>query len=67
MLMVLSHFEEGETNLQRHPQLLDLVRQNRWLEELTIEMVSYSGANFDETFLHLRRLEKQWKTPQFLL
>jgi len=33
MLMVLSHFEEGETNLQRHPQLLDLVRQNRWLEE----------------------------------
>lgn len=33
MLMVLSHFEEGETNLTRHPQLLDLVRQNRWLEE----------------------------------
>ena len=23
MLMVLSHFEEGQTNLTRHPQLLD--------------------------------------------
>ncbi|CAE7253111.1 unnamed protein product [Symbiodinium microadriaticum] len=33
MLMVLSHFEEGGTNLTRHPQLLDLVRHNRWLEE----------------------------------
>ncbi|CAE7293917.1 unnamed protein product [Symbiodinium natans] len=33
MLMVLSHFEEGGTNLTRHPQLLDLVRHNRWLED----------------------------------
>jgi len=33
MLMVLSHFEENETNLTRHPQLLDLVRHNRWMEE----------------------------------
>jgi len=33
MLVAVSHFEEGETNLDRHPQLLTLVRQNRWLEE----------------------------------
>lgn len=47
MLMVLSHFEEGETNLQRHPQLLDLVRQNRWLEETKNKLLmSYSCANF---------------------
>lgn len=33
MLVSLSYFESGETNLHRHPQLLDLMRQNRWLEE----------------------------------
>lgn len=33
MLIVLSHFEEGTTNLDRHPQMLDLVRHHRWLEE----------------------------------
>jgi hypothetical protein len=33
MLIVLSHFEEGQTNLDRHPQMLDIVRQNRWIEE----------------------------------
>lgn len=33
MLIVISHFEEGMTNLDRHPQMLDLVRHNRWLEE----------------------------------
>mmetsp|Transcript_133679 Transcript_133679/g.250113 ORF Transcript_133679/g.250113 Transcript_133679/m.250113 type:complete len:333 (-) Transcript_133679:40-1038(-) len=33
MLVALSDFEEGETNLDRHPMLLDLVRHNRWLEE----------------------------------
>jgi len=38
--MELSHFEEGETNLQRHPQLLDLVRQNRWLEELRKQVLA---------------------------
>mmetsp|Transcript_40140 Transcript_40140/g.93247 ORF Transcript_40140/g.93247 Transcript_40140/m.93247 type:complete len:281 (-) Transcript_40140:61-903(-) len=33
MLIVISHFEEGKTNLDRHPQLLELVRHHRWLEE----------------------------------
>merc|ERR1712187_315025 len=33
MLIAVSDFEEGETNLTRHPQLLDLVRHHRWLEE----------------------------------
>jgi len=33
MLMVLSHFEEGQTNLVRHGQILDLCRHHRWLEE----------------------------------
>mmetsp|Transcript_12182 Transcript_12182/g.27876 ORF Transcript_12182/g.27876 Transcript_12182/m.27876 type:complete len:281 (-) Transcript_12182:106-948(-) len=33
MLIVLSHFDEGKTNLDRHPHLLELVRHNRWLEE----------------------------------
>lgn len=33
MLLVVSHFEEGGTNLTRHPQMLELVRHNRWLEE----------------------------------
>ena len=46
MLMVLSHFEEGETNLQRHPQLLDLVRQNRWLEECTTQSHQADGRMF---------------------
>ena len=47
MLMVLSHFDEGETNLTRHPQLLDLVRQNRWLEELSGTFLScFDGGTF---------------------
>lgn len=33
MLIAMSHFEEGDTNLDRHAMILDLVRQNRWLEE----------------------------------
>lgn len=33
MLIAISDFREGETNLIRHPQMLDLVRHNRWLEE----------------------------------
>lgn len=33
MLVAVSHFEEGETNLERHPAMLDLVRHNRWLED----------------------------------
>mmetsp|Transcript_133771 Transcript_133771/g.416072 ORF Transcript_133771/g.416072 Transcript_133771/m.416072 type:complete len:284 (-) Transcript_133771:23-874(-) len=33
MLIVISHFEEGTTNLDRHPLMLDLARHNRWLEE----------------------------------
>lgn len=33
MLICLSHFEEGDTNLDRHPLMLDLTRHNRWLEE----------------------------------
>lgn len=33
MLISISHFEEGDTNLDRHPMILDLVRHNRWLEE----------------------------------
>mmetsp|Transcript_78283 Transcript_78283/g.207762 ORF Transcript_78283/g.207762 Transcript_78283/m.207762 type:complete len:301 (-) Transcript_78283:51-953(-) len=33
MLIVLSHFDDGKTNLDRHPQMLDVVRHNRWLEE----------------------------------
>lgn len=33
MLVSVSHFEEGQTNLERHPQILELVRHNRWLEE----------------------------------
>eukprot|EP00930_Biecheleria_cincta_P095277 TRINITY_DN87255_c0_g1_i1.p1 TRINITY_DN87255_c0_g1~~TRINITY_DN87255_c0_g1_i1.p1 ORF type:complete len:288 (+),score=73.60 TRINITY_DN87255_c0_g1_i1:48-911(+) len=32
MLLVITNFEEGETNLIRHPQILDLVRHHRWLE-----------------------------------
>jgi len=32
MLIVLSNFEEGTTNLDRHPQMLELVRHHRWLE-----------------------------------
>jgi hypothetical protein len=33
MLCVLSHFEEGTTNLDRHPQILELCRHHRWMEE----------------------------------
>jgi len=33
MFCVVSHFDDGQTNLERHPQMLDLVRHNRWLEE----------------------------------
>lgn len=33
MLIAVSDFAEGQTNLTRHPQLLDLVRHNRWMEE----------------------------------
>jgi len=33
MLIAVSHFEEGQTNLTRHPELLELVRHHRWLEE----------------------------------
>eukprot|EP00928_Gymnodinium_smaydae_P089062 TRINITY_DN73065_c0_g1_i1.p1 TRINITY_DN73065_c0_g1~~TRINITY_DN73065_c0_g1_i1.p1 ORF type:complete len:462 (-),score=126.20 TRINITY_DN73065_c0_g1_i1:83-1375(-) len=33
MLVAVSDFEEHETNLVRHPQILDLVRQHRWLEQ----------------------------------
>lgn len=33
MLIAVSHFEEGQTNLDRHPAMLDLVRHHRWLEE----------------------------------
>merc|ERR1711933_296439 len=28
-----SHFEEGTTNLDRHPQMLEMCRHHRWLEE----------------------------------
>lgn len=31
MLIVMSHFDEGSTNLNRHPQLLELFRHHRWL------------------------------------
>lgn len=33
MLITISHFEEGCTNLDRHPQMLELMRNHRWLEE----------------------------------
>jgi hypothetical protein len=33
MLIAVSHFEEGQTNLDRHREMLDLVRHHRWLEE----------------------------------
>jgi len=33
MLIAVCHFEDGETNLERHPEMLNLVRHNRWLEE----------------------------------
>lgn len=33
MLIAVGHFEEGDTNLNRHPQMLDMVRHHRWLEE----------------------------------
>merc|ERR1719331_1521524 len=33
MLIAMSHFEEGDTNLDRHAQMLDLVRHHRWMEE----------------------------------
>lgn len=33
MLIAMSHFEEGDTNLDRHAMMLDLARHNRWLEE----------------------------------
>eukprot|EP00440_Ansanella_granifera_P044366 gb/GFBE01048088.1/.p1 GENE.gb/GFBE01048088.1/~~gb/GFBE01048088.1/.p1 ORF type:complete len:295 (+),score=97.24 gb/GFBE01048088.1/:1-885(+) len=33
MFMVINDFGEGETNLTRHPQILDFVRHHRWLEE----------------------------------
>lgn len=33
MFIALNHFEEGQTNLDRHPQILDIVRHHRWLEE----------------------------------
>jgi len=33
MLIAVSHFEEGDTNLDRHPLMLDLVRHHRWIEE----------------------------------
>lgn len=33
MLIALSEFATGETNLTRHPELLELVRHHRWLEE----------------------------------
>jgi len=32
-LLVVSYFEEGKTNLDRHPQMLELARHHRWLEE----------------------------------
>lgn len=32
MLVATSHFGDGETNLERHPEMLDLIRHNRWLE-----------------------------------
>eukprot|EP00927_Polykrikos_kofoidii_P074227 TRINITY_DN70207_c0_g1_i1.p1 TRINITY_DN70207_c0_g1~~TRINITY_DN70207_c0_g1_i1.p1 ORF type:complete len:368 (+),score=96.52 TRINITY_DN70207_c0_g1_i1:56-1159(+) len=31
-MVAVSSFDEGETNLTRHPELLDLVRHHRWLE-----------------------------------
>eukprot|EP00448_Togula_jolla_P009261 CAMPEP_0170610658 /NCGR_PEP_ID=MMETSP0224-20130122/22777_1 /TAXON_ID=285029 /ORGANISM="Togula jolla, Strain CCCM 725" /LENGTH=415 /DNA_ID=CAMNT_0010936049 /DNA_START=8 /DNA_END=1252 /DNA_ORIENTATION=+ len=33
MLVALSAFETGETNLTRHPEMLELARHHRWLEE----------------------------------
>jgi len=33
MLVLVCHFEEGGTNLDRHPQMLDLFRHHRWLEQ----------------------------------
>lgn len=59
MLMVLSHFDEGETNLTRHPQLLDLVRQNRWLEEDpgTLELICRIHN------LHMKNAEDSSRPP----
>jgi len=33
MLIAVSHFEEGDTNLDRHAIMLDLARHHRWMEE----------------------------------
>lgn len=33
MFMAMTFFEEGETNLERHADLINMVRQHRWLEE----------------------------------
>eukprot|EP00747_Dinoflagellata_sp_TGD_P180932 gnl/TRDRNA2_/TRDRNA2_34199_c0_seq1.p1 gnl/TRDRNA2_/TRDRNA2_34199_c0~~gnl/TRDRNA2_/TRDRNA2_34199_c0_seq1.p1 ORF type:complete len:358 (-),score=77.16 gnl/TRDRNA2_/TRDRNA2_34199_c0_seq1:72-1145(-) len=33
MFMAICQMEQGETNLDRHPQMLEIVRHNRWMEE----------------------------------
>jgi len=33
MLIAMSYFEEGSTNLERHAMILELVRHHRWLQD----------------------------------
>ncbi|CAE8676494.1 unnamed protein product [Polarella glacialis] len=33
MFICLTHFDDGETNLSRHPEILEMVRHHRWLEQ----------------------------------
>lgn len=33
MFIVIGHFEDGGTNLHKHAQMLDMIRQHRWLED----------------------------------
>jgi len=60
MFCVVSHFDDGQTNLERHPQMLDLVRHNRWLEEDpgTLELLCRIQAS------SLKRSGKKQDGPQ---
>eukprot|EP00429_Kryptoperidinium_foliaceum_P051944 CAMPEP_0176087142 /NCGR_PEP_ID=MMETSP0120_2-20121206/43624_1 /TAXON_ID=160619 /ORGANISM="Kryptoperidinium foliaceum, Strain CCMP 1326" /LENGTH=236 /DNA_ID=CAMNT_0017420981 /DNA_START=84 /DNA_END=791 /DNA_ORIENTATION=+ len=61
MFMVINHFEQFDINIGRHHDILNLARQNRWLEEDpgTIELLCQLQRSITKTGDTLERSDEQ--------
>jgi len=73
MLVLVCHFEEGSTNLDRHPQMLDLFRHHRWLEQdpgalellCRLHNASMKRASDDSSNAHHSRVRESPQDARF--